>query len=358
MKERIVDIRDLSRRGSVRNFFANPVAMRSSLTQTQNEFNDYTWIGVADASGRVVAGTQSMLEGRNAAKRPWCIFGQKDLYVGEYKPTVPPPVRLMLPFSVQPGFVDISLPICDQKGVFKGVLGAHLSWVWVRQLARDMLNTVNQRFKMDILVVRDDGLVLLGPSELENTKISTDSLTHARAGEVGSLTEPWHDTNGNTTSCVTGYIRTGMWTGQAGLNWSLMVRQPEHVALGDILVLGKQVLLVETFGCMLLMVGGVLVAYKVTAPINVLTSSLEANAGSGHATNAEDDYVAVGWSYYEFNWLSKGVGNLAKHSFESSTTDLESRINAYVEQLRELITGLPPSNPRRDRSLFKTTPSQ
>lgn len=358
MKERIVDFQDLSRRGPVRNFFENPAALRTILTQTQNEFNDYAWIGVADASGRVVAGTQSMLEGRNAAKRPWFIGGQKDLYVGEYKPSGPPPVRLTLPFAVQPGFVDISLPIFDQKGVFKGVLGAHLSWAWARQLARDMLNPVNERFKMDILVVRDDGLVLLGPSELENTRISTDSLTRARAGEAGSLIEPWHDANGNTTRYITGYVRTGMWTGQAGMNWSILARQPEHVALGDILVLEKQMLLVALLGCLFLMAGGVLVAYKVTAPMNALTSALEANAAGGGAANAGGEYVPVGWSYYEFNRLSKAVGNLAKHSFESPATDLEPRVNARVEQLREMITGLPPSDPHRDRSLFKITPSE
>ncbi|RXZ36889.1 hypothetical protein D9O50_10615 [Oxalobacteraceae bacterium CAVE-383] len=354
MKERIADIQDLSRRALVRNFPENPAGLRTILTQTQNEFNDYAWIGVADATGRVVAGTQSMLEGRSAAQRPWFIGGQKDLYVGEYRPNGPPPIKLTLPFAVQPGFVDISLPIFDQKGAFKGVLGAHLSWAWARQMGRDLLNPVNQRYNMDILVVRDDGLVLLGPKKLENTKISADSLTRARTGEAGALIELWNDGGGNATRYITGYVRTGMWTGQAGLNWSILVRQPERVALADILVLEKQMVVVAVLGCMLLMACGVLVAYKAVAPMNALTGTIETRgAYAAEEAGMTEEYVPAGWSYYEFNRLSKAVGNLRKHTFESPATDLEPRVNARVEQLREMIAGLPPVDPHRNRALFK-----
>ena len=226
-----------------------------------------------------------MLEGRNAAKRPWFIGGEQELYIVVQLPGDKDPART------------------------QATIGA---------TAQMDFKLVSDRYKVTYYV----------------------------------------DANGNTTRYITGYIRTGMWTGQAGLNWSILVRQPEHVALGDILVLEKQMLLVAALGCMFLMAGGVLVAYKVTAPMNALTSSLEANAADGNAADTDDDYVPVGWSYYEFNRLSKAVGNLAKHSFDSPATDLEPRVNARVEQLRELITGLPPSDPHRDRSLFKITPSE
>ncbi|HEY4317423.1 MAG TPA: cache domain-containing protein [Herbaspirillum sp.] len=347
MKERIVDIQDLSRSGPVRNFFENPVGLRTILTQTQNEFSDYAWIGVADASGRVVAGTQSMLEGRNAARRPWFIGGQKDLYVGEYRPSGPPPVKLTLPFAVQPGFVDISLPVFDQKGLFKGVLGAHLSWAWARQIARDLLDPANQRYNMEILVVRDDGLVLLGPKKLENTRIDSASLKQARAGQTGALTESWSNGNGQDTRYITAYVRTGMWTGQAGLNWSILVRQPEHVALADILVLEKQMVVVAALECLLLLVCGILVAYRVVAPMTALTTAIETRR------TAADDYEPVGWSYYEFNRLSKAVGNLSRHTFAQPATDLEPRVNARVAALREMVADLPPADPHRNRALFK-----
>jgi hypothetical protein len=347
MKERIVDIQDLSRSGPVRNFFENPVALRTILTQTQNQFRDYAWIGVADSSGKVVAGTQSMLEGRNATTRPWFIGGQKDLYVGEYRPA---PLKPTLPFAVQPGFVDISLPIFDQKGLYKGVLGAHLSWAWARQIVNDLMNPANQRYSMDVLVVRDDGLVLLGPKDLENRKISTASLEQARKGQAGALVESWAgtgDSGHSGTRYITSYVRTGMWTGQAGLNWSILVRQPEHIALADILVLEKQMIVVAALECLLLMVCGVLVSYRLVAPMTALTTAIETQR------TAADDYVPTGWSYYEFNRLSKAIGSLSKHTFDAPARDLEPRVNARVAELRDLVADLPPAPANRDRALFK-----
>jgi hypothetical protein len=351
MKERIVDIQDLSRSGPVRNFFENPVGLRTVLTQTQNEFNEFAWIGVADSSGKVVAGTQAMLEGRNATQRPWFIGGQKDLYVGEYHRPPAAPLKPVLPFAVQPGFIDISFPIFDQKGLYKGVLGAHLGWAWARQIAGDLLNPSTQRYNMDILVVRDDGLVLLGPKQLENTKIDSASLTRARNGETGAMIEPWGKVDGkaggDSVRYITAYVRTGMWTGQAGMNWSILVRQPEHVALADILVLEKQMVVVAALACLLLMVCGILVSYRVVAPMTALTTAIETRR------TAADDYEPVGWSYYEFNRLSKAVGNLSRHTFEAPAHDLEPRVNARIDQLRGLVVGLPPAEAHRDRGLFK-----
>jgi hypothetical protein len=194
MKQRIVDIKDLSQRGVVRNY-ADPAALRVALNLAKNEFNDYAWIGVTDPNGKVVAGTQSVLEGRSAAQRPWFIGGKKDLYVGNYQPSI---IRQTLPFAVQPlGLIDISTPIFDPKGNYKGVLGAHLSWDWARDIAHDLLDPANQRYNVDVLVVRDDGMVLIGPKDLEAKKIRTDSarggpvrLSNNGAAATASVTSP------------------------------------------------------------------------------------------------------------------------------------------------------------------------
>jgi hypothetical protein len=200
---------------------------------------------------------------------------------------------------------------------------------------------------MDIMVVRDDGMVLLGPPGLENTKIGGESLKRARAGEAGALTEAWNDGNGHGVRYITAFVRTGMWTGQAGLNWTILARQPEHVALADILVLEKQMIVIAGLEILLLMACGILVAYRVTAPMTALTTAIATRR------TAADDYVPVGWSYYEFNHLSKAVGNLARHSFEAPATDLEPRVNARLQELRGIVAGLPPAEPYRDRALFK-----
>ncbi|HEY4072941.1 MAG TPA: cache domain-containing protein [Herbaspirillum sp.] len=349
MKQRIVDIKDLSQRGALRNY-ADPATLRIALNLAKNEFNDYAWIGITDSNGKVVAGTQSALEGRSAAQRPWFIGGKKDLYVGNYQPII---IKQTLPFAVQPlGFIDISTPIFDPKGNYKGVLGAHLSWNWARDIAHDLLDPANQRYNVDILVVRDDGMVLLGPKDLEAKKIKTDSLDLARKGQSGSIVEQWGGSDGKRY--ITGYVRTGMWTGEAGMNWSILVRQSEHVALADILVLEKQMVIVAIMEALLLAVCAVLLSYKFVAPMNALSKAIESRSP------VEDDYVAKGWSYYEFNRLSTAVGAIPKHQFGADSEMFEQRVGDRVHQLRDLIAGLPEMQPGmptpehyRNRDLFK-----
>jgi hypothetical protein len=288
MKQRINDIKDLSQRGLVRNY-VDPHALRTTLTLAKNEFNDYAWIGVTDPEGKVIAGTQSMAEGYDAALRPWFIGGKKDLYVGSYQL---PLMKPTLPFAVQPlGLIDISTPIFDQKGLYKGVLGAHLSWDWARDIVHNLLNPANQRYNAEVLVVRDDGTVLLGPKKLEGTKIQAVSLALARNGGSGARIEAWGDNDGDSdgTRYITGYVRTAMWTGQAGMNWSIVVRQPEQMALADILVLEKRMLIAAMTAALLLAMGAVFLVYKFLAPVNLPMSA--PNKATEPGGSIAGDYV-------------------------------------------------------------------
>jgi diguanylate cyclase (GGDEF)-like protein/PAS domain S-box-containing protein len=335
MKERVLDIKNLARRGALRDT-SDPQRLRAILDQAQNDFADYAWIGIAGPDGKVIASTRAMLEGQSVAQRGWFIGGQKQLYMGNYHPAQL--LEKVLPYAQQPWrFVDIALPVFDGKGVYKGVLGAHLSWAWARAMAGNLLNPNNSRYQVDVLVVRDDGVVLLGPKDMEEKIIHSASLDLARRGISDALVERW----GDGTRYITGYARTGSWAGDAGLNWSILVRQPERVALADFVALEKQVLLGGGLAGLLLVVCAILASRKLVAPMNALSAAIESRATGG----VEADIPLVR-SYYEISLLSSTLAAMvereSKHLAEvnSLNENLEYHVTERTGQLQETAQAL------------------
>ncbi|MDB5776016.1 MAG: sensor diguanylate cyclase [Herbaspirillum sp.] len=335
MRERMHGIKDLARRAIVRHG-ADPAALRTLLNQTQNESMDYAWIGVTDPGGTVIAGTRAMLEGRNTAERPWFVAGSKALYLGDYRPAPPgsPPLQHAREWW---GFVDVALPIFDEQGVYRGVLGAHLSWNSARSIATALLQASENHDHTDILVVRDDNVVLFGPDRLEEQKIGSASLSLARSGKAGALVEKWED----DTPYITAYVRTGLRVGGGGLNWSILARQPQRLAMADFRRLEEQLLIAGGLIALLLALGSMLIARRLAAPLDALTTAIEMRNVDG----GEDRLPEV-QSYSEISRLSSALtamlGRERRYRTEAATLNenLESHVAERTRQLKQTATAL------------------
>lgn len=335
MKERVLDIKGLSRRSEVHNV-DDPARLRTILNQLQNDFANYAWIGVADPDGKVVASTQGILEGESVAARPWFISGRKAMFMGDYHPALL--LEKRLPYAEQPWrFVDISVPLYNDAGVFQGVLGAHLSWAWAREIAGNLFNPNNNRYQVEILVVRDDGIVLLGPQGMEEKPVKTRSLDLSRRGGSNAVIEDWEDGK----RYITGYARTGLWTGQSGLNWSILVRQPEQLALAEFTQLEKQVMLVGLVVGLLLMVVAIVASRWLVAPMNALSSALELRN-----TGTTGQQIPLVQTYYEISLLSTTLAAMVeregRHLAEAETLNenLEQHVAERTHQLQETALAL------------------
>lgn len=221
LQKAVGDVRLVSQLTQVR-AGADPAATRSVLDELQTDFPDYAWIGLTDADGIVFAATRRLLEGQNVSSRPWFQSGKISLSAGDYHPAVL--LASSLPQRTDPWrFVDVSVPVLYPNGSLRGVMGVHLSWSWARELANKLIAPTDQQYAVDILVVRKDGLVLLGPPALVEHKLSTASLSAAQTGHSGASAERWAD----GTRYITGYAQTGRPGDPATLVWSVLVRQPE-----------------------------------------------------------------------------------------------------------------------------------
>jgi diguanylate cyclase (GGDEF)-like protein len=325
-----------------------PDEARTVLDSLQRTFPDYAWIGIAALDGKVFAATQGLLEGADVSQRPWFAGGQHGLHASDYHPAVLLG-KLLKRSSPDPWrFVDIAGPVKGRDGVTRGVLGVHLSWDWARRRARNLLTPALREFGAEILVVRDDGVVVLGPNELLEKKLATPSLSLAQRGGTGSVKETWPDGK----VYLTGYSQTGHEGENTALHWSVLVRQPEAVAMAGPHALGRRTLLLSTgLGIVLAAAAALLARRRLTQPMDELSGAIESAARATDPGAPATDLPLVD-GFREAQVLSQAMRELARsegehrRALQSMNAKLENTVAERTAELRALLlrdvlTGLP-----------------
>ncbi|WP_194164655.1 cache domain-containing protein [Microvirga thermotolerans] len=210
------DVESMSRIVSLQ----NSDEVRRQLTLLARVDRRYTWIGVADVEGKVLAASRGMLEGASVAERPWFRRGlngpaatdvHEAVLLDKLLPAVPEPRR----------FVDFSAPIRNGEGAVIGVIGAHFDWGPIK----DGFHVFRGQ-GVDALLVSRSREVLSGPSDLEGTILSVGSAIAAEQGASVSLRERWSDGRDYMTVVV-----PLAWKDMPGFGWSVIVRADTDTVL-------------------------------------------------------------------------------------------------------------------------------
>ncbi|WP_374041386.1 diguanylate cyclase domain-containing protein [Massilia sp. IC2-278] len=331
-------------------------ATRSALESLQRSVPEYAWIGVTDANGRLMASTGRLLEGAQVDARPWFQGGRQGLHASDYHPAVL--LGKLLPKSPDPWrFVDVSAPLKNDQGEFVGVVGMHMSWQWVRKRAAELLTPALREYGAEVLVVRDDGMVLLGPEQLIETHIDTPSLRLAAKGETGSMSE----TGPDGKVYFTGYSRTGADGDPATLKWSVLVRHSEDAALAGARVLERRMIWLSILMAAVLAGSAVLLARRLTRPMDALSNAIELAAHETDAGRPAPEIPVVA-GFHEAQVLSQAMRELVRseethrQALETMNLQLESTVALRTAELqalllRDVLTGLP-----NRRALMETLP--
>lgn len=327
IRERFVDIRLLSFLPAVTQT-RDRKAVRTALEELQNTLPAYAWIGLATPDGNVFAATGGILEGRDVSARPWFQNARESIYAGDYHPAVL--LESKLPYQNEPWrFIDVAAPVLDSSGKLRGVLGAHLSWSWTRDLAQRLFESAQRRYQIEVLIVNKEGLVLLGPKALVETHIDTPSFRAAQLGESGAIVEHWADGD-----YITGYIQTNQKRG-FGLGWSVLVRQPREVAMLEFYSLEKRMLGVGLTLAVVLGMLGAFFARHLWKPLDALSSAVEQRA------HGDDTPIPQPRGYREVQVLSRALSEMigkdrrqriALHELNQS---LESQVQERTAELRK-----------------------
>ncbi|ARV62646.1 PAS domain-containing sensor histidine kinase [Nostocales cyanobacterium HT-58-2] len=324
MFERYRDIQILSTLDAMRNPDASASQQRALLDKLQSTYTDYAWIGLTNHKGIVQASTGKLLEGKDVSQRPWFIHGRKASYVGDVHEAVK--LAKLLPNSTNEPlrFVDIAVPVIDLQGHPQGVLGAHLSWIWSREVEKSLLGSLKERNK-EIFVLSQNGNVLLAPAEF--TAVNSLFLKSVKAAQRGInsyLIETWSD--GETY--LTGYAQSVGYRNYPGLGWLILVRQKTDVAFAPVWNLQQQILTGNMILGGLFAVLGWLVTAAITNPMLAI-----AKAATHIRQGNKQVKIPVLQGQDEIANLSKSLSQLV-----STLTQQEKDLKASNTQLQLELT--------------------
>lgn len=304
---------------------ANIDEARALLNHLSDQFPSYSWIGLTDAHGTVVASTERLLEGVDISHRPVFVNGQNEAFIGDVHEAVMLAKLLPNPSGEAMKFVDISMPVRDNSGQFMGVLAAHLSWKWADEVGRSLFAPLQKRLPgLEFLVISKDGTVILGPDEMIGKPIGI--TVNEGVGQSWSV-KRWQDGNvymaGSARSVGVGDYR--------GLGWTVVTRQPTEAAFAEAHRLRNDILMWGALLSVLFAVIGWFVAGIITGPINKIAEA------AARLSEGADVSIPLLKGSREVETLSVAIRHLV-----DSLTRKRGQL-AVVEGIayRDVVTGLP-----------------
>ncbi|WP_151733915.1 sensor domain-containing diguanylate cyclase [Paenibacillus tengchongensis] len=249
----------------------DPAEIGGLLNQLKSSLPVFTWVGFLDTQGNVISATGNILAGQNISQRPVFQEGLKGLYTGDVHDAVLLAKLLPNPSGEPLQFVDVSVPVQGKDGQVSGVLAAHLSWEWSREVESSILAPLKDRMReLEIYVVsRRDDTILLGPSSMIGRKLSDDVLAKARAGENSWVVEK----NGADKKYLTGYAYGDGYMNYPGLGWTVVVRQPAEIAFAPVHQLERFMVLSGLAAAVVFGILGWLLAGWIARPLHRLSQS-------------------------------------------------------------------------------------
>jgi len=286
---------------------ATLAARRKTLEQHQQSYPHYAWLGVTDRNGRVLAATGGLLENFDVSERPWYRNAQAETFVGDVHDAVML-AKLLPALDMQAQrFIDLAFPLADGSGV----LGAHLSWQWARELERSVIEPASAHRQVQAIILDRQGKVLLGPEGLLGKKLPLPGQ------ENGYQVERWRD----GVEYLVGHARTRGHAAYPGLGWTVLVRQSVDTAWAPVRSLQKRALWLGVAMAALFPLLAFPLARRIARPLSELADAADRIR---HGAAAELPQLAP---YAEVQALSRTLNSLV--------ANLEGRVSARTSQLRD-----------------------
>ncbi|MEK3883494.1 sensor domain-containing diguanylate cyclase [Paenibacillus sp. PL2-23] len=243
------------------------------LDELSHDIPSFSWVGLTDAAGNVMASTGEILVGASIAARPVYLEALEKPFIGDVHDAVLLAKLLPNPTGEPLKFVDVSAPLFNDAGEFTGVLAAHLSWRWSMEIRDSVFRSLqgdgSHAIEAFVLSAHDD-VVLLGPEAWIGKELPLDGL-HERS-EIGDWeVQKWPDGK----SYLTGFAVGKGYQNYPGLGWRVVVRQPVDVAFAAV---NKLVVDIALTGVLLTVIFaglGWLLAGRVAGPLSRISAAAD-----------------------------------------------------------------------------------
>lgn len=308
--------------------------IRHALNQRKRAHDEYAWIGVADANGKVIQATEGLLIGEQVEQRPWFrAAAQGDLYTGDVHDVVLPAKQLAHVDSGQPmRFIDFAAPIIDAEGHLKGVLGAHARWSWVAETVESVLAGRTLQDGVEMMIADRNGTILYPWAHAAKRTPEVESSAAHYA------TQRWDDGREYLTSIVPVSETTA-----TKLGWRIVLRQPVAAASAPIDALRPHLVGLSLLTAIVFALLGYRFARRNCLPIEQLVLTLrgieQGNRAPVYPANRQIP---------EIGQLISSIASMTRALFERER-ELETRNAALETLVDERTEALSTANSELDR---------
>lgn len=349
MFERYREVRLMTQRSDLVGPGVDNVERRKVLDGLLDTYKYYAWIGMADTSGKVQVSAHGLLEGADVSKRPWFGNALRGIYLGDVHEAVLLAKLLPNPTNEPKRFVDVAFPYNDKDGKPLGVLGVHLSWQWARDVEKSIIEPIAARRQVEALIVGADGVVLLGPPDLQGKQLAQSSFRSAKQQKLGYVVEKWPDGR----AYLVGFSKSEGYQNYPGLGWTVLVRQNVDDAFQQVRQIRERALWSGLALVLLFSTVGAIVARRITRPLDALTQSAQLiQRGDAIAIAPGAD------SYYEVKTLSGALNSLVanliqgKQALRELNQTLEKRVEERTSELERALIAVQ-ANERRINTIIE-----
>lgn len=335
MYERIQDVRVLAQIDEIRDPAVPADRKRDLLEELQQVFPHYAWIGLTDAQGRVLVSAGGLLEGADVSQRPWFQLAHEDVFAGDVHDALLLANLLPRTESGEPvRFVDAAAPVRDASGEFSGVLGAHMSWEWAREVESTLLDARQLRLPVDVFILDQQGRVLMGPPGMSASS-HPEGLPATGSGIVEWDGERY----------LVGVAETTGYLDYPGLGWSVVVRESVASALAPADALRRTALVIGIGGGLLLALLAAISVTRALRPLRALAATAASATGEGPAARGSqrgaDEIDVLSRSIRGMIDTLRRHGEELEQRVQERTRDLEALQARFREEsIRDALTGL------------------
>ncbi|MFN2179604.1 MAG: PAS domain-containing protein [Candidatus Promineifilaceae bacterium] len=153
-------------------------AKQDSLARFHEIFPHFIWVGLADISGQILAGSgERPDDAETVTNMPWFEEALQGPSVGD--------LYVELTAEDLAHYVTISVPVLDKSGQPIGVLGAYLNEGWVDKIETSLLQTSRAWADVNILILTKNGHFLFGKNVTRAEIPCTEIVSAAQNGKTG-----------------------------------------------------------------------------------------------------------------------------------------------------------------------------
>lgn len=237
-----------------------PLDAKQRVLARFQEINPYyTWVGLADLSGQIVASVGDRPgDDKTVATLPWFIEARQRPHVGD--------LDTAAAGGESAHYVTVAIPVINANGQQTGVLGTYLDEGWIGQIETTVLHPSEDSSDINVIVLEDSDNFLFNHNPIADDTPCTEVADDARRGEHGYLINNSND--GNTY--IIGYARVPTHSSSTGPGWLVLACQEAGKALDPVQKLQQRVLVVGSSLSVLFLLIGWVVAGRMTRPLSAI----------------------------------------------------------------------------------------